>query len=456
MDDSLPKILADFAYRLSFKDLSPEVVEKAQISILDALGCAFDGYQVETSQMALQVLDEVIKDGKATLWTNGRKGSYSDIAWANCLLVHSVLHDDTQWSVLGHLGSMIIPTAFAVGEHLEKSGADVITAMVAAYEVAGRIGQQSNLTIVGRGFRGSGIFGPFASTVAAGKLMGLDAEGLQSAIACASNFSAGILEASNTGTLEWRFHNGAATRNGIIAALLAKHGLRATDSSLEGERGFFSTFGGPELRKEMLKNRDQITATLGKEFEISKNMFKPYATCGYNQTGVDIAITLAKQNGIQPKEIKGVEIQVSPDNKAYPGGDRHPPFNTLDQALLSKPFSIGAAVKNKELQGNVYATQLSDPEIWAVAEKVTTEAVEGMDPMACKVKFILADGRTIEGDDSSIDSLNYSLNRELVIQKFQKLTSAILPADLSSRIAQAAFKIQDMKRVSEFTGLLAR
>ena len=125
-------------------------------------------------------------------------------------------------------------------------------------------------------------------------------------------------------------------------------------------------------------------------------------------------------------------------------------------ALLSKPFSIGAAVKNKELQGNVYATQLSDPEIWAVAEKVTTEAVEGMDPMACKVKFILADGRTIEGDDSSIDSLNYSLNRDLMIQKFQKLTSAILPADLSSRIAQAAFKIQDMKRVSEFTGLLAR
>jgi hypothetical protein len=49
----------------------------------------------------------------------------------------------------------------------------------------------------------------------------------------------GTLEASNLGTAEWRFQNGAALRNGIIAALLAKQGLQAAETALEGKYGFF-------------------------------------------------------------------------------------------------------------------------------------------------------------------------------------------------------------------------
>ena len=205
MSSSLTKILADFAHQLSFKNLNPEVRDISIISILDALACAFEGRRLPTSEITLRVLDDLMKDGKATLWTEARKGNFLDVAWANTLLVHSILHDDTQWSVMGHMGSVIIPTAFAVGEQLNSSGTDVIAAIVAAYEVAGRIGRESSLAVVDRGFRGSGIFGPFASAVAAGKLMGLDADELANAISCASTFSSGTLVSANNGTPEWRF-----------------------------------------------------------------------------------------------------------------------------------------------------------------------------------------------------------------------------------------------------------
>lgn len=111
-------------------------------------------------------------------------------AWANCVLVHSALQDDWQASVpnLGHMGSIIIPTAFAVAEMENKTGAELITAIVAAYEVAARIASHSGPKIVSRGFRGSPIFGTFASATAAGKLLGLNKKELKNAIGCAASF----------------------------------------------------------------------------------------------------------------------------------------------------------------------------------------------------------------------------------------------------------------------------
>ena len=136
-----------------------------------------------------------------------------------------MLHDDTQWSAGGHLGSVIVPTSLAVAEEEDRSGREVIAAIVAAYEVSARIGARSNRAIMDRGFRGSGIFGTFAAAVASGKLFGLDEPALRSAVCCAATFSAGTFEASNCGTMEWRFQNGAALRNGMMASYLARRGL---------------------------------------------------------------------------------------------------------------------------------------------------------------------------------------------------------------------------------------
>jgi 2-methylcitrate dehydratase PrpD len=453
----LADTLADFAFHLSFNDLSSEVVEKAKISIIDALACAFDGHLTETSKIALSVYQIISKDGKATIWVNGHRGSFIDTAWVNCLLVHSMLHDDTQtMSVVGHMGSVIIPTALAVAEQENKSGPEVLTAIVAAYEVAARIGLKSSQAIVDRRFRGSGIFGTFAAAVAAGKLLGLNKEALKHAINCASTFSAGTLEASNFGTGEWRFQNGAAVRNGIIAALLAKEGLKAAETALEGEYGFFSAFGGPELRSKIISEMDEITESLGKKFEISGNEFKPFATCGYNQIGVGIAVAIVKQHGIQADDVEQIRVWVHPANKRYPGGARKGPFQTVEQALLSKPFSIAAVVKNKDLQTHQYLTQLNDQNILNLAQKVISEVDQSMDPLDSRLEFVLRDGRIIKGDKTEIDMSRYELNKGTAIEKFKSMSSHVLSRDLSSKIGKSVFELENISNISKFTGLFVR
>ena len=109
---------------------------------------------------------------------------------------------------------------------------------------------------------------------------------------------------------------------------------------------------------------DEITASLGKTFDISNNMFKPFATCGLNQKGAGIAVALTRLKGIKPGDVESVRVYVNPANKyGMPGVDRSGPFETVDQALLSKPFSIAAAVKTGDLQTQTYLDFLDDTEI---------------------------------------------------------------------------------------------
>ena len=153
------------------------------------------------------------KKGKST-WIDGEKGDAQYTAWLNLILMHGILHDDMQETTVGHLGSFVIPAAYGVAEQEGKGGKDLLPAIVAGYEVAGKVAMKSGLPIVKRGFRASPVFGPFAAATVAGKLMGLSREQMQNAVACAASFSCGLLEAVNSGSMEWRFQNGGALRNG--------------------------------------------------------------------------------------------------------------------------------------------------------------------------------------------------------------------------------------------------
>jgi 2-methylcitrate dehydratase PrpD len=449
--EPLAQILGDFAHGLSFESLPSDVVDRAMISLADGVACAFVGMPLPSSKWALEYWQGARREGESTVWVNGEKGDFETTAWINCLLMHSILHDDTQNSTVGHMGSIIIPTAVAISEKNGKSGRELLTAMVSAYEVSGRIGVESGESIVERGFRGSPVFGTFAAATVAGKLEGLTGEEIARSIALAANFSSGLLHASNAGSMEWRFQNGVALRNGIMAAQLAKTGVPGAPSTLEGECGFFYSFAGPEIMSDLASRREELTRSLGTEFEITKNVLKPYATCGYNQIGAEVARVMVDKNDISPEEVKEVRVFVSPANKAYPGVDFHGPFSAIDQALLSKPFSIAAILKYRDLGVDCYLSSLDDPEIGGLAKKVLVEDVEGMAFLDTKIEFELSGGRVISGDQGLIDMNKFSLDRESIVDKFCRLTSKVMDRKTSAEIVTSIFRLPEMSDVREFT-----
>lgn len=240
-------------------------------------------------------------------------------------------------------------------------------------------------------------------------------------------------------------------RNGLMAVLFAKQGLIASKTALEGRCGFFASFGGPELREAVLSQMGEITSTLGRDFEVGKNIFKPYPTCGYNQVGVEVAAEMAKKYDIQPRNIEEIRVTVSPENKNYPGGDFHGPFETIDQALLSKPFSIAAAMMFRNITVDMYLSKLNAPDIQELAKKVTTDGKEGMGFLDYEINVKLKGGKMVRGDQTLADMKNYSLDRNRAMEKFCRMSSNLLRKEDARKIAQAIFQLQDMPNLNELS-----
>jgi 2-methylcitrate dehydratase PrpD len=64
-----------------------------------------------------------------------------------------------------------VPAALAVGEHRSSSGEDVITAVVAGFEVMLRVGLAIRPCVMGRGGHPTGSSGAFGAATVASKLL---------------------------------------------------------------------------------------------------------------------------------------------------------------------------------------------------------------------------------------------------------------------------------------------
>ena len=102
-----------------------------------------------------------------------------------------------------------------MAEHLGRSGARSLEAMVLGYEVAGRIDEALTPGRMKRGFHGS-VSTIFGAAVAAGRLLRLDEERLTHAIALAASSACGMAIAADTSCAR-EYHAG-------LAALLGRAG----------------------------------------------------------------------------------------------------------------------------------------------------------------------------------------------------------------------------------------
>jgi 2-methylcitrate dehydratase PrpD len=135
--------LGAFAANLRFDDLPASVVAQAQDVILDAIGCAIGAWRDDAPKA--EVLRRLVSTFRAapvaTVWgSHGLRSDASVAALANGALVNAADFDDTHKRALLHTGSVVVPVALALAEERDLTGRDVLTAVVAGYETAVRVG----------------------------------------------------------------------------------------------------------------------------------------------------------------------------------------------------------------------------------------------------------------------------------------------------------------------------
>ena len=169
--------LAAYVANLKFEDIPEEVLARAKVLTLDFLGSAIRARRdAESTPSLLKMLEALALDGKgqSTVFGDAKTWTPAVAALLNGALGHSLDFDDTHADSSLHPSAPVVPAAFAVGELVGASGRDVLTAIVAGYEVCCRLGNALDPTShYARGFHPTATAGTYGAAAAAAKLFGL-------------------------------------------------------------------------------------------------------------------------------------------------------------------------------------------------------------------------------------------------------------------------------------------
>jgi len=450
MSNTVSERLAKFIYGLSYDTLPRDIAEKAKTCMVNGIGIGIACYDYEFAKIARQAIkaEEVgmVKEKSATIFCDGSKVSVMGAAFANAALFHGRAQEDTLGS--SHTGTVISPAALAIAEREEISGKEVVAAIVAGYEVVGAFDREVSAYTTPRGFRASPVFGIFGSAAAASKLFRLSQEQTINALGFAAAFAGGTLECFAAGTMEWRFEVGVASREGILAALLARNGGKAAPSAIEGSTGYLKAFANTN---EMAEN---IVAQLGEKWEIMNAGFKPYPVCAFNQTPVIAMLGLVKENKLKADEIEGLQIRVNPYEYNYAGMNYRGPFSSVGATLMSTPYCLAVACVDQEvtLKG---ISQFTTPQILALIDRIEHLPDEKIPRWSCIVEVQMKNGKKIKRE-MIIGPEYYNFNMKQDIELIKRVTSetGVTPSKVE-RMVELVQDLPNAKNVRSLIDVLA-
>src|SRR6476469_10926860 len=233
--------LAEFCSGINLAKLPPEVVTRARFLVLDLVGNIVRArHDAESTASFVSTVRAMgMAAGNSGVFGDAARYSPVGAAFLNGALAHSLDFDDTHAAGSLHPGAPVIPAALAAGEMVGASGADVLAAIVAGYEVTCRIalalpaGEHYD-----RGFHPTATCGVFGAAAAADRVFGLDADRVEGALGTVLSQCAGSLQFLVNGAWTKRFQVGWAACNGLMAAALVREGFKGAAEALEGKHGF--------------------------------------------------------------------------------------------------------------------------------------------------------------------------------------------------------------------------
>src|SRR5882757_207620 len=290
----LTQVLASKAAALDYDDLPTPARELARQCVLDYFGVALAG---AGDELVLMLLDEMAAAGgapQASLIGHETRLPALAAALVNGAAAHALDYDDVNMAMPGHPSVAILPGLLALAELRRSSGPEVITAFVAGYETACRIGAALQPGHYNLGFHSTGTIGAFGAAAACARLLGLDAEATAMALGIAGTQAAGLK--SQFGTMCKPFHAGKAAQNGLLAARLAARGFSSRPDIIECVQGFASTHG-PDFSPEA------ALATPEAGLHIFANLFKYHAACYLTHAPIECARRLCDQHRLTPEAV---------------------------------------------------------------------------------------------------------------------------------------------------------
>jgi 2-methylcitrate dehydratase PrpD len=436
--------LAEFIATFRYDDLPDEVVAMARRCVLDSLGCGLYGSDTPWADSVTRTVELLGQARTASAWGRAVRADPLGAALINGTSAQGYELDDCHDQSMSHYGAGVVPTVLAVAEAMGPfDGRQLLTAVVAGYEVGTRVGNTVSPSAFHRGFHPCGLTSTFAAAAATAKLLELDTDQFVNALGLAGSQAAGLM-AAQFGAMAKRFHSGKAAQNGILAALAAREGLTGVRDVLEAPYGgFCSTYSADyEL--------DYAVAGLGEHWEILRNGFKQYSSLASSHTSVDALRAIRERTGVRPDEVASVLVETTEMVYVHCGWAYVPNGETI-AAQMNLPYTAAVTLIDGTAFVDGYTDErLYDPQILALADRVQVVVAPDLDALgkdemrAVRVTLTTTDGR------SDTESVCYRsghwknpISDAELTAKFHRLATRMITDEAASSVADLVAHLED-------------
>ena len=329
--------LAEYAAGLRYEDLPAEVLQTAKDCVADTIGVIVQGSALPWSQIAIRYAQRAAGGRSRILGVEGPAVQAGAAALANGTSAHAFESDNLTRPGAGvHPGATLLPSALAVAQEQGCSGRELLTAVIAGFEVMYRIGRATKHSNERHGFHAPGTTGPFGAAIAAGRLLKLDAVAMTNALGIAGSLAGGLMEfaRSGTGAMVKRLHLGRAAESGVLAASLAADGFTGPTTVLEGDAGFLKVFCTEW-------DLSDLTHSLGSEFATLNLCLKRFPIHMTAHTAVQAVLELRAEHAFDVARVDRVHVA---------GNERMATINNIREptdimmAQYSIPFCVALAL----------------------------------------------------------------------------------------------------------------
>jgi 2-methylcitrate dehydratase PrpD len=441
---TLTKTLCGHLAGTRFGDLSPAAVNEARRGVLDWIGCALAGSTHPTIAKLLAVLEEAGGRPQARVIGHSLRLGLLDAPLANGQIGHVLDFDDTHMGgVVLHASSPVLAALFALAERAPVSGSDLMLAYAVGFEAGVRSGRAAPGHHKG-GWHLTGTLGSIAAGVAAGRLIGLDAQRLTYAMGIAATQAAGMQQ--NRGTMGKSFHAGKAASNGVLSALLAERGFDSTQEIIEGKRGFSRIYSD-------VAEPDRLTAGLGDGWLIESNGHKPYACGVVLHPLIDAMIALRDRDRIAPEAVSEIKLRVHPfvlaiTDVVEPQSGLQSKFSTVHSAAVALVDGAAGIAQYSDAKAR-------DPVVAALRRKVSAVADETLGKDEAYASIVTATGRhDIHIAHASGTAANPMSNAAIEAKFLANATPAIT-AERAARAAAYVWSLEQQPNIGDLLELVA-
>lgn len=430
--------LAEGIVAIGAQPLPATVEHEAARSLLNVIGTAVRA----SDSSAAQALLAGSRDSAGQVRLLGRVETRTPriAALINATSAHFDDFDDTHLATVIHPGATSMAGGFAVMNR--RSGPDFLRAFALGVEVQLRVGLAMTPHHYDGGWHITGTCGAIGAAVTGSLVLGGGAGNLSASMGIAATIPVGHRE--SFGTMLKPVQVGLSAAHGVEAALLAHSGLDLGTEALDGPGGFFHALSSQS-------DTSSIVSTLGQQWHLLDNTYKPYPCGIVTHPALDAAIAL-HVGGELPAltEIREIHLRCHPlvpelTGKRAPGTGLEARFSTV--------HGVAMALVTGRAGPDEYDGLVGEADIVRLRNLVSLKADPACPRDSATLTVVFADGSTVEHHvEHARGSRNRPLTDAELLDKFVSGAETILGAN-AEKLADMILNLQQVEDASELLEL---